>query len=250
MRLKLLACKVMQREFSYLAAVNENTIDITYIRQGYHDEPATLQQVLQREIDAIDRGEDVHSRVDLPFDAILIGYGLCSNGVAGLRSEKYPLVIPKAHDCITLLLGSRERYDQLFHANSGGVYWYSPGWIENAPMPGKERYETLYAKYVEAYGEENADYLMEMEQGWMKDYSRLIYIDWPQLNFPRHREYAAKCAEYLNWNMDVEQGSAGLMQDFLSGNWDSRFACIPPGHTVVATNDAEIIKAGDNPRNA
>jgi hypothetical protein len=43
-------------------------------------------------------------------EAVLLGYGLCNNGVVGLHAP-VPLVISRAHDCITLLLGSRERYN-------------------------------------------------------------------------------------------------------------------------------------------
>jgi len=38
-------------------------------------------------------------------------------------------VVPRAHDCITLLLGSKERYAKLF-GERPGTYWYSAGWLE------------------------------------------------------------------------------------------------------------------------
>ncbi len=53
--------------------------------------------MLQEEINKIDATEDLHTSYppyDLPFDGILIGYGLCSNGVVGLSSQKYPLIMP------------------------------------------------------------------------------------------------------------------------------------------------------------
>ena len=60
------------------------------------------------------------------YDAILIGYALCSNGVVGLTSRRIPLVIPRGHDCITLLLGSKELYRDYFDSHRG-IYWYSSG---------------------------------------------------------------------------------------------------------------------------
>ena len=126
MRFKLIACKSLSRELSYLSALSQHNIDITFLRQGYHEAPSVLTEHLQAEIDAVESGSDPHtnqytSHTDssspqkLPdFDAILLGYGMCSNGIVGLHSRSHTLVVPRAHDCMTLLLGSRERYLQYF----------------------------------------------------------------------------------------------------------------------------------------
>ena len=180
MRLKLLACKVLQREISLLMAQCENFIDVTYIRQNFHETPQLLNAALQEEIDKLDAGDDKYTCPE-PFDAILLGYGLCSNAVTGLKSSRYKLVIPKAHDCITFLLGSREAYDQHFN-NNPGTYWYSTGWIENAKLPSKKRLEEIRKEYNEIYGEENAQYLMEMEHNWVKDYKTAAFINWQGIN--------------------------------------------------------------------
>jgi len=87
-------------------------MDITWMRQGYHNYPDQLKSWLQKEIDAIEAGRDHHTaarreedgQTGVPddFDAITLGYGLCSNAVAGLSAGRHRLVIPRAHDCITL----------------------------------------------------------------------------------------------------------------------------------------------------
>ena len=46
MRLKLIACKALFRELSYVSALTDNMIDITWMRQGYHTEPELLFDVL------------------------------------------------------------------------------------------------------------------------------------------------------------------------------------------------------------
>ena len=63
------------------------------------------------------------------YEAVLFGYGLCSNGLVGLTARNVPLVLPRAHDCITLFLGGKERYLEYFHAHPG-VYFKTTGWIE------------------------------------------------------------------------------------------------------------------------
>ena len=105
MRYKVIACKALFREFSLLASQTQTILDITYMRQGLHDTPDLLRRALQEEIDKVDENADMHSNEQRPgrtFDAILLGYGLCSNGVAGLSSKKYPLVVPRSDDCIVL----------------------------------------------------------------------------------------------------------------------------------------------------
>ncbi|NMA67499.1 MAG: DUF1638 domain-containing protein [Clostridiaceae bacterium] len=245
MRLKVLGCKVLFREISYIAARSENFIDVTTLRQGLHDTPDLLKENLQKAIDLIDNGEDIQTcgpYYDEDFDAILIAYGLCSNGIAGISSKKYKLVIPRAHDCITLFLGSKDKYKEYFDSHRG-VYWFNRGWLENAPMPGKRRYNMLRKIYADHYGEENADYLMDMEQGWLKEYKWCTFIDWPEFDNQQAKQETKKNAEFLNWNYDEILGNKKLLEDFLNGNWDEdRFLIVPPGKSVAPSYDENIIK--------
>lgn len=244
MRLKVLGCKVLSRELGYLAAHSKNYIDMTTLKQGLHDTPDLLRKSLQEEIDRIDEGIDIHtcgSYYNEGFDAVLIAYGLCSNGIIGVSSRRYPLVFPRAHDCITLFLGSREKYRQYFDSHRG-VYWYNKGWLENSPMPGKRRYETTRKIYAEKYGEENADYLMDMEQNWLKEYNWCTYVNWPEFDDTKYKAETRESAEYLKWNYDEVQGNKSLLEDFLDGNWDDRFLIVPPGKTAAPSYDDAIIK--------
>jgi hypothetical protein len=53
------------------------------------------------------------------YDAIALGYGLCGDGLAGVRAQSVPLALPRAHDGITLLMGSRTRFESDFRHHSG-----------------------------------------------------------------------------------------------------------------------------------
>ncbi len=237
LRLKALACKVMTREMNLLAGQSENLIHIQWLKQALHLEPEQLRRAVQEYIDDTDR-----SLADEPYDAILLGYGLCSNGMAGIQARSVPLVVPRAHDCITLLLGSKERYQDLFQEKSGGIYWYSTGWWENALLPSKDRYQRLYREYVEKYGEDNADYLMEMEQTWMKEYDQAIYIHWPQLHDADYALRTRESADFLNWQFRQVEGSPSLLQRLFQGDWDDRdFLVVPPGRKIRPTYDDKII---------
>jgi len=237
MRLQFIACKVLQKEAYLCAARSKNTVDVVLMEQGLHLYPDKLRNEVQK---SLDRTSDIQGR---NYDASLLGYGLCSNGIMGL-SAKIPIVVPRGHDCITLLLGSKEKYREYFDSHRG-VYWYSPGWIETSTQPGKERYERTLREYKEKYGQDNAEYLMNMEQNWMKEYSWATYIDWGFANSQEEKEYTKRCAEYLGWKYDELKGDQGLMQRFVDGVWnENEFLIIRPGEKITedVTNEG-IIKS-------
>jgi hypothetical protein len=248
MRLKMIACKVFFREISLIAATSANYLDVTFIRQGLHSTPDLLRKALQGELERIDAGSDMYTykpRYDYKerdFDAILLGYGLCSNGLAGLCSNKYSLVAPRAHDCITLFLGSHEAYQDYFDSHRG-TYWYNASWIENSSfMPSEESEEALRAIYTERYGEEGAQYLIEQE--WPDSYERCTYIKWDELDFPQYEKYTEDAAAYLGAAFDVVKGDSGMLRDFINGKWDDeRFLVTRPGQKIVAdySNENRII---------
>ena len=237
MRLQFITCKVMQREAYYCAASSKNVVDVVLMEQGLHDEPDRLRTEVQK---ALDNTLDIQGRA---YDASLLGYGLCSNGIVGL-SAKIPIIVPRGHDCITLLLGSKDKYKEYFDSHRG-VYWYSPGWIESGKQPSKERYEKLLEEYKGKYGEDNAQYLMEVEQSWIKEYSWATFIDWGLTDSSEYKNYTKRCAKFLHWKYDELKGSPELMQKLIDGDWDEdEFLVVKPGQKIGEdlTNDG-LMKA-------
>ena len=237
MRFQFIACKVLQKEAYLCAARSKNTVDVVLMKQGLHQEPDKLRTEVQ---EALGRTCDIQGR---PYDASLLGYGLCCNGIVGL-SAKIPIVVPRGHDCITLLLGSKEEYQSYFGSHRG-VYWYSPGWIETGTQPSKEHYEQTLEEYIEKYGKDNAEYLMEAQQSWMKEYERATYIDWGLANSEDEKNYTKRCARTLGWAYDELKGDPALMQNLVDGDWsDAEFLVVKQGQKISEdlTNEG-IIKA-------
>lgn len=230
-RYKLIACDILFREVCLCASKCKNIIDVTFMPKGLHDMGKRgMSETLQAEIDKVD---------DKKYEAILLGYALCNNGVCGLHA-KLPIVIPKAHDCITLLLGSRERYDKYFYENLG-TYFLSPGWIERSTNPNDNAssitsqlgMNKTYQEYVEKYGEENAKYLMEMLGDWLKNYKKITYIDTKTGNPEYLKEFARQQAREHQWEYEEIDGDINLIFRLLNGDWDSEdFLIIPPGQTI------------------
>ena len=254
MKFKLIACKSMSRELSYLTALSPHIFDITWMRQGYHDDPAKLHANLQNEVDAVESGNDPHTNAMFgseqnprtgtmeDFDAILIGYCLCSNGVVGLHSKKHTLVIPRGHDCITMFLGSKERYADCFK-NMPGAFWYTASWIENCAMPCREANERELDVYREqGFDEDDIEFFKETLQGWTRDYKYAAYVKMPFYDNPEQQKFTREAADYFGWEYKPVEGDLSLMKKFISGSWDpEEFLIVPPGYRVIATNDERII---------
>ncbi len=247
LRLKLLACKALYRECSLLSFKSHNFIDATYLQQGLHDTPSLLRDALQAEIDRIDQGNDLYSakpRYNKDFDAIILGYGLCSNAIVGLRSKKYTIVAPRCDDCISLFLGSYQKYRDYFDKHSG-TYWYNASWIENAYTPSQENDEALLEEYTQKYGEDNARYIMEMEHT-AKNYSRCAYVQWDELDFPQYVAYTKDSAAYYDWDFDLVSGSSAFLRDLFEGKWDEeRFLVVPAGKKIAPEYSGKLMKAED-----
>lgn len=235
-RFRLIACAVLKHELTTLSKLCESDIDARFLDQNLHDSPAALRAALQAEIDG----------TPASCDAVLLGYGLCSNALVGLNSPSHRLVVARGHDCITLLLGSARRYREYFDAHPG-TYWYTRGWMEETEMPGEARVARLRAKYAEAYGEDNADYLMEMEQQWLSKYDRAAFISSPDTgaDVASHLEAEARrAAEYLEWHFDRVAGDPALMLDLLSGRWNEQdFLVIEPGESIGPCYTEGLIQA-------
>jgi hypothetical protein len=232
-RYHLIACQVLWRELCHYASLSGAFFTFDFLKQGLHNTPEQLREQLQVAVNKADEEK---------CDALLLGYGLCSNGLAGIKAGAHRLVVPKAHDCITFFLGTKERYRDYFDSHPG-TYWYTPGWIECSLQPGKDRYDRLLREYVEKYGEENGQYLMEMEQGWLKEYSNAVYVDLGFGDNVRHKDYTRECAQWLGWKNDELDGDSRLVVDFLEGRWDEeRFLIVEPGQMIMPSHDEQVLK--------
>ena len=227
----VISCHVLWREICHYTSLSKHIYNVQFLKRGLHSTPDVLKIELQKAIDAVD-GD---------YSAILIGYGLCSRGIEGITSKKSRLVFMKGHDCITFYLGSRNRYKNYF-SDHPGTYWYTPGWIETSLQPGKERYEKTLNEYIEKYGEDNAEYLMEMEQGWFKEYENAAYVDLGIVDSKAYKDYTVECAQWLNWKYDELAGDPSLIKAFIEGDWDTdNFLVVEPGQKVIASNDDDVI---------
>lgn len=240
MHIHVIACRVFCRELSYYAALSPHHVTVSWLPQGLHNTPKILHEKLMHEISKVEQDETLFFS---PPDAIALAYGLCSNGILGLSAEKTPLVIPRCDDCIALFLGSQERYLDMFNTYPG-TYWLTSGWIETAFIPCEEMRAKQRQKYIERYGQDNADYLVEMDNAWIANYHFCGYIQSQVYEHPDYPLLASRTAQENNWEFFRTEGDPGLISALVSGSWDEeRFLVCPPKSVVCPTYDSRKIHA-------
>ncbi len=166
---------------------------------GLHLTPGKMRAAIQQQIDAL----------TIPH-VVLIGFGLCGNGLVGLRSGSHTLVIPRVDDCVALFFGSRAAYLEEFDAEPG-TYYLTPGWLECGGEPMSE-----YHKCLEKYGAEKAALIADALYG---HYRRSCFIALSEAELARYRAQARQVAEFCrnrwNWGYQERIGSATLIRGLL-----------------------------------
>jgi len=242
MKLKCLGCDALARVIYFWAAQSPHIVDVELFRLGLHREPPDLRARLQAQIDVAN---------DQDYAAIVLAYGLCGKATAGLTARNIPLVIPRAHDCITLFLGNRERYKDQFE-NYPGTYWYVQDYIErhdgsgtvlSLGADGTTDIHAVYDEYVAKYGQDNADYLMEAMGAWQSHYQRAVFIDLSVSDGSAVEQHARDEATRRGWNFECVSGDTGLIRRLLAGDWETDFLVLQPGQQIAMSYDDVVIKA-------
>jgi hypothetical protein len=209
-RTKVIACATVIEEMLPLLPPG---VDYRVLDFGLHVNPEALKRILQEAVDAWATSAET----------ILLGYGLCSQAVVGLRANDCTLVVPKVDDCIAIFLGSGEAYKAQFRTEPG-TYYLTKGWIEAGDSPFDE-----YDSLVEQYGEKKARWLMGKI---LKNYTRLALINTGQYELERYRDYSRRTAERFGLRYEEIPGSNTLIKKMLHGPRDDEFVVARPGETI------------------
>jgi hypothetical protein len=241
MKFKLISCEIFFREMEFLLEQAPHEIDVEFLQKGLHDIPTEeILKRIQAQVDAASEQE---------YDAILLGYGLCNNGLDGLKARNVQLVLPRAHDCITLFFGNRQKYRDYFDANPG-TYFKTTGWIERdevaedlkqLSIPNQMGMNLTYEQLVEQYGEDNAEFLWEELCNTEKNYSQITFIEMGVEPDDRFEKIAREEADSKHWKFEKVLGNLSLLQQLLNGNWNDDFLIVPPYREITANHTEGII---------
>ena len=201
-----------------LAPLLDPAVSTTFFDYGLHERPAEMQPTLQEHLDA------------LPEPAtVIIGYGLCGNGAAGLLAGRHTLLLPKVHDCVAMVMGSHQVYIDDFMANPG-TYYLTRGWLEIGEDPLHE-----YERIVERHGLDFAERVIDTLYG---GYQRLCLLAFSVEELDEIRTRAAPIVEFCRdrWGVSYDEliGDPSFIESLARPDQhDERFLRIPPGGEVT-----------------
>jgi hypothetical protein len=241
---KLISCEIFYREICAIVARSPHRVDVEFLPKGLHDMGATKMLArLQERVSAVDASA---------YDRLLLGYGLCNRGITGLRAPAIPIVVPRAHDCITLFFGSLVRQTE-YYAKRPGAYFLTSGWIERggelgelgpASIQAELGLDVSYASLVEKYGEEDAKELMADLGNMLHNYSRIAFIEMGVERGLGFEDEARRQAGAKGWELEKIAGDAGMLERLVNGpHDDAEFLVVPPGQRIVDRHDGTLIAA-------
>jgi hypothetical protein len=215
----IIACKVAQSLIEpYLV---QAPIPATFMEYGLHRAPALMLAALQERVDQIANPS-----------VVILGYGLCGNGLVGLKARVHTLIVPRVHDCITIFLGSHQRYMEDF-SSEPGTYYLTKGWLESGSHPLKE-----YHALVEKYDREAAEWIIDAQY---QNYKRLVLVAPTRAELELCRDQASEVAEFCaaRWGFRYEEriGSDKFVKELVTSAPSLRksnddFLVVPPGGEI------------------
>ena len=236
LRIALLYCSVFEDEIALHAADAEHIVAREKFDVGLHDRPDIMRVKLQAAVDEFDARDDI--------SAVVLVYGLCGRGTAGLRAGRHKLVITRAHDCMTLFMGSTERYAAKQSA-CPNCYFYTPGWNRARRVPGPERLAALREELAQRFDADEVDYLVETERAAWAAHGHAVYLELGTADAAKEADYARRCADGLGWTFEHIAGDPTLLRDLLWGRWDeARYQTIEPGQNLLHSVSETIFKSG------
>jgi len=210
----VIACGSIKPELEKLAQEAEEKVQIHFLPQNLHRAPHKMPEVIQKAVDQ-ESGAG---------DRIILGYGLCSNGIVGVVAPDQGMYIPRVHDCIAFYLGSRERYHKIFRQHPG-TYHLTKSWIDNE----KDPLGLMEKEYTRRVGKEMAKEAMETE---IKNYEYISFINNSLINADKYRERARKNAEIFGKKYIEYEGDDRFFKKILFGPYDKDFIYIEPNEKV------------------
>ena len=208
----VIACAIMKEELLHLQT---DGVSLVFLEQSLHRTPQKMKGAIQEEIDKAGGGDG---------DQVILSYGLCSNGIVGVKANRHPLLIPKVHDCIALFLGSHERHMEE-HGKAPGTYYLTKGWIEEKKSP-----LGIFEEYCQRYGKETAEWVIREE---LKNYTRIALVESELGMGEAHRKHAQENARFLNLRYEEIKGSLDFFRKILRGPWNKDFVRLKPGEEAT-----------------
>ncbi|SMC85462.1 Protein of unknown function [Desulfocicer vacuolatum DSM 3385] len=211
----VIACGSLHHEFESLAR-KDNGPDIHYLDTDLHRTPARIPEILQAKVDEISHR----------YGTVILGYGLCSNGVVGVKARQCPLIIPRVHDCLDLFLGFVGKGKSRIGLGTAH-YYLTPGTIINK----KDPLAIMEYEYVPKMGQKTSEWGMKEE---LKHYTHFALITSPGTDMEAVKDQAQKNADFFDMTLEEVESDLAFFKQTLYGPHDPEyFLHISPGEAIT-----------------
>lgn len=214
MKRTIIACAMLEDEFNAVYEKLGCDIPVIWLDRGYHNTPENLRIKLQ---------ETINSLQDQ--DELLLCFGLCGNGTAGLKSEKARLIVPKFDDCLNMILCDGNRTCR--GLVQPGTMYLTSGWTKDT-----EGILQQYDELLEEYDEETRDDILEMMYA---HYDSVTVIDTGCYPLEETMEYAKQTCELMDFTLKTTKGYTTIIEKLLTGDWDHNFIQLEPQNVLSDT---------------
>jgi hypothetical protein len=210
---KIVGCRIIEDDINVILQGSPYPYHIDFIESRYHKSPQRLREMIQEIIDAASG-----------YHYIILTYGFCGGALDGIMSRDVPLVFPKIHDCIDMLMGSTEERRSLCMQDAG-VYFLSNGWMKEDGTPA-ERIE----RGIELLGREEGESLKDFIYG---SYQSEVLIKTGTEN-EEVLERARESANRMKWSYRELDGDLSLLRRLILKDWDDEdIMILKPGERLT-----------------
>ncbi len=208
----VIACRVMARELE--AAAHGMEVELVFLDQGLHRTPDRMPDLIQAAVDAA--GTKV----------VGLGYGLCSTGLAGVKAGPGGLIVPRAHDCMALFMGSPLIYNRRHEARPG-TYYLTAGWVDAK----KDPLTIMREEYGSRLDPDTAEWVMREE---IKHYTHICFLNTGVGDTDLVRRRTRKNAQYFGKAFEEIRGSLEFFRTLLQGPYpDGDFIILSPCQEIA-----------------
>jgi uncharacterized protein DUF1638 len=211
----VVACGIMEPELDAVCKEIGN-VKIIYLDQGLHRTPQNMAGLVQRNVDQAAKFAD----------RIVLGYGLCSNGIVGVKAREQGLITPRSHDCISLFLGSSCAYKDIFE-NAPGTYFLTPGWVAEK----KDPLSIVECDYASRFDWDTAVWVMREQ---LKHYTHIALIDTGVGDLTTLRQRAMENVWIFKKEYKEIKGNLKYFEKIARGPYRSNdFITLKPGESIT-----------------
>lgn len=212
----VIGCRVLEHALRPLLSDVSRLAACRFLDCGLHTVPERLTEELQDAVDALEEP-----------GYVVLGYGLCGNGLVGLQSGGHTLIVPRVDDCIPLLLGSYQVYRNVLQECTG-TYFLSRGWLSTDQQPLAQ-----LSNWSAKYGRRTAERLIDRMYA---HYERVVFIAMQPSDLDDYRCQGRAVAELLGVDYVERTGSSELLKGLLQCRGDGSYEdyiFAPPGATLT-----------------